>query len=906
MKSFPQNIKFKYEWRKYQKRVLDQLDFNLTDQHLHIVAPPGSGKTVLGLEVALRINKPTLIFAPTIAIRNQWIERFRELFLDIPEIPDWISKDVRNPSFLTVITYQSLHSAVTSYKEIIADQEQEEEDEEDSDSENVVNAKLFEQLVLTYQKIDLGTIILDEAHHLKNAWWKSLDHLKKSLNTTMVGLTATPPYDVTFQEWERYIDLNGSIDAEITVPELIQEGDLCPHQDLIHVTFPSRDEIQKIYDYRDKVRVVYEELFTDEALKSVLINHRFYKIPKLCLDEIYSNIEYYSAVLIYMNAIGFPLKEEHLEIVDAEKIEIPQITYLWMELLLTHLLFKDTFIITRNEEWILQMVERLRRAGVLEKQTLNFRYNPKINNYLSSSVNKIRSIEEIVKFEYAQLKDALRLVVLTDYIRKEYLNVGITQDKIMKIGVVPIFKKLVSNVDFSGHIGVLTGSLIILPKHLYPIIQERMCKVKKEDCQFSVVPEHEDYIQLLLHPGIRHFSVQVVTELFQEGKLQILIGTKSLLGEGWDAPSINALVLASFVGSYVTSNQMRGRAIRSMMSQPKKTSNVWHLLSIDPSESDGGEDFRILKKRFKTFVGINKEEGYIENSIGRMKLPMEWQEAAVFKFNRDSFERGLERNELHSQWLHAVEKGKILLEEIKIPFKSDEDYASIKRFHYKKTIKNMLFSFSAALMAFFLEFLWGLLRNLLEFGSIKNLLIFIYFSLGLGVLHFGRRTYRTFKIYIKYRDIAKDMHHIANVILLTLHKMRIIQTPIEQLTIHTELDETGVVYCHLKGGTTFERNVFIKSLQELIEPIKNPRYLIVRLSKLWKFIHQEDYHSIPDNIGRKKKNVVFFQEMWTRYVGDSSLIFTKNIEGRKKLLQARMMSLSSMFEEQTTVLNKWR
>ena len=109
MIEFPKDIKFKYDWRKYQQRVLDDLKNQLNDSHLHIIAPPGSGKTVLGLEVAIRINKATLILAPTLAIRNQWVQRFCELFLQVNSIPDWISRDIRNPKFLTVATYQGLH-----------------------------------------------------------------------------------------------------------------------------------------------------------------------------------------------------------------------------------------------------------------------------------------------------------------------------------------------------------------------------------------------------------------------------------------------------------------------------------------------------------------------------------------------------------------------------------------------------------------------------------------------------------------------------------------------------------------------------------------------------------------------------------------------------------------------------
>ena len=114
---FPIPPRFKFPWRTYQERVLGELDEHLEDDHLHVIAPPGSGKTILGLEVAIRLNKPTLILAPTIAIRNQWIQRFCELFLDVTEVPDWISRDIKKPGLLTVSTYQGLHAACTGNRQ---------------------------------------------------------------------------------------------------------------------------------------------------------------------------------------------------------------------------------------------------------------------------------------------------------------------------------------------------------------------------------------------------------------------------------------------------------------------------------------------------------------------------------------------------------------------------------------------------------------------------------------------------------------------------------------------------------------------------------------------------------------------------------------------------------------------
>ena len=57
VKQYLKDMKFKYPWRPYQARILKELDEHLEDNKLHVVAAPGSGKTVLGLEAVHRLNK---------------------------------------------------------------------------------------------------------------------------------------------------------------------------------------------------------------------------------------------------------------------------------------------------------------------------------------------------------------------------------------------------------------------------------------------------------------------------------------------------------------------------------------------------------------------------------------------------------------------------------------------------------------------------------------------------------------------------------------------------------------------------------------------------------------------------------------------------------------------------------
>ncbi|ALJ19424.1 hypothetical protein [Microbacterium sp. No. 7] len=59
--------------RHYQADVLDRVDVH-GDAPLHIVAPPGSGKTLLGLLLSMRRGGRAVVLTPTVAIRAQWAD----------------------------------------------------------------------------------------------------------------------------------------------------------------------------------------------------------------------------------------------------------------------------------------------------------------------------------------------------------------------------------------------------------------------------------------------------------------------------------------------------------------------------------------------------------------------------------------------------------------------------------------------------------------------------------------------------------------------------------------------------------------------------------------------------------------------------------------------------------------
>src|SRR2546427_2248098 len=216
----------------------------------------------------------------------------------------------------------------------------------------------------------------------------------------------------------------------------------------------------------------------------------------------------------------------------------------------------------------------------------------------------------------------LRAVVLGDFIRKQELPRGRDEAKpLEELGVVPIFEALRRARLPNLKLGVLTGSLVILPGYCEGLVlgTAESIGLSPAHVRFSALAHDNQYCAVEIGNGREHEAVRLVTQLFSEGGINVLVGTKSLLGEGWDAPAINCLILACVLGTFMLSNQMRGRAIRSLPGHPEKTANVWHLVCVESSD-DPGQDFAVLERRFKAFAGVSFSQDIIENGPRRLDL----------------------------------------------------------------------------------------------------------------------------------------------------------------------------------------------------------------------------------------------------------------------------------------------
>ena len=875
---FLENYSFKYPWRKYQANVLAELDRHMQDDKLNVVAAPGSGKTILGLEIVRRLNKNVLILSPTLTIKNQWIDRFLTLFVQDNPTPTFISKDIYHLNRFNVATYQGLHFAHGRKK---VEEELESAEEEETANANIRGTSIDYDLIAQLKANNIEVVVLDEAHHLRSAWWKSLTDVLKALEgVQLISLTATPPYDVDKSEWDRYVSLCGPVDCEISVPELVATEDLCPHQDFVIFNKLSQKEEETALDIQRRFQDFAESLQSNPGFIQAVA-----QMPELCHygqyeEKILENPKYYSSLLVFLQAAGEKVDKKIAHALGGGA-PIPSFNMEWLEMMLQGVLFDDQEMVARHRPLMEAIQADLKKVGAIEKRKVMIDGNNALKKLMASSVSKMESIVEIAQREYACLQEDLSMVVLTDYIRREALG----QEDYHKIGVVPIFQKLVQ-AEICPNVAILTGSLKIIPLSLVSFVKEKLPQCEFQDTHL------EGYVSIKLSDKHKNQLVGIITQAVIKKKINIVIGTVALLGEGWDCPAVNSLVMASFVGSFMLSNQMRGRAIRRNKSDPNKVANIWHLVSITRHDYQRKmfsewelSDYRTLKRRFQGFVGIAYTENLIQNGLERLEMVNEQKLLKEHgKVNQRMFEQAKDRANTKRRWeeILALFGG----EDIKIvntlggPAAEEEHLKTFGVFDLQSMILGLLAT------VFLYLFVVPALAVWFSFGDAVGdvMLPGVLIALGaLWQLYFLGRL-------IGHFNPVKNMRKVGDAVLFGLQELGAIQTQRGLVANRIEKTEgppgegprVHMYSTKLQGATVYENNLYIQCVHEVYQRVDNPRYLL-----MVKTVFRKSYFNVPSLFANNKKNAELFYGHWKKNVGKSKLIYTRSVSGRKTLLDAR-------------------
>ena len=822
-------ISFKYELREYQKRALSEIDKYIDDEKIHIVAAPGAGKTILALKLVFEFNHNTMILVPTIAIREQWVERMLNDFTNVPK--DEIGTDLKNIKKYNVVSYQALYE----YKK--------------EDIEEIIRTN------------NIGTIVLDEAHHLRNAWWKVLSQIFEEFpKIKIVALTATPPYDDE-KNYDKYISLCGEIDAQINIPELVGQKNLCPHQDFIYFNVPTKEQIEKIDEYRSKSINLIREFENNENFIKAIATHKYIVDYKNNVDEIIENFDFFSSAIKFLNNSKIVVDQELNTNSANSKMKIKD-----YEILFSYLIYSndEEFYIIDKE--IKSLKNKLVQIGAVDKKVINLLYNPKVESSLSENLGKLDSINEIIKNEYKNLGDNMKMVITTDYIKDDYSD--FEENELNQLGVMPIFNNITDKLKFKN-VCVLTGSVVIIPTDTVDAFKEICLKNKIKEDTVNICEIKEDFGFSRVEMKNNAVTVKVITELFEKEKINILIGTVALIGEGWDAPFVNTLIMASAISSYVTTNQIRGRAIRIDKNNLSKEANIWHLACLEKvgDQYVKGREFVKIERRFKAIEGLALEEDSIISGIDRFKILEKdnFKSDEIANINTVMVNDSQNRDGIYKRWFEAL-----------------KNYIPNNRIFVRsnKVIKNKNLIYKTKI------------RNLKKIGSFNVIALALgYFTfIPFGLACAGAALYDVKEIVKFFKNHNYDetaLRNISKTIFESLKKKNLLNDK-AKLNIKRQKEKYEV---NLLEADLRSQNLFIKCVEEAISKKCNTRYLLIADDKVF---------NVPSIFDKNKESAEYFAENYriVNFGSKTEIIYSKNDFGKLEKLKLMLNQTDAIDDEQ--------
>lgn len=600
--------------RTHQQRALAGLDaaWAAGRQRCWVVLPPGAGKTLVGLETAQRLlgdgtAQRVAVLSPNTAIQGQWVRQADAIGLDA-------SDDRTLATALTSLTYQSL--AVFDADAEVSD--------EGTDAPLI--SRLHENgrlLIKQLQEAGPLLLILDECHHLLEVWGRLLAELLDLLpQARVLGLTATPPAALTRSEADLVAELFGPIAFETSIPAVVREGDLAPFAELVWLTEPTRTEQDWLAESAERFAELIAGL-SDPTYGSVpfltWLERRFVQragdapswdeLARSQPDLALAALRVHHAGLLALPP-GAVIAEEHRRDPTADD---------WVALIDDWV--KGTLLHSADpgDERVLGGVRRaLPSVGyVLTKRGVRRGRSP-VDRVLARSESKVTATAQIVYQERLALGEDLRLLVLCDHERAS-ATLPADLDGVLSEQAGSAHAALAALLaDSSGSPDALlvTGATVAGASTTLEALRDRVAATDPTLARRLAIEHGPDYARLV-GPWTSRSWVGHVTRFFEAGGCHVLVGTRGLLGEGWDARRITGIVDLTAVTTATAVVQTRGRALRIDPARPDKVAINWSLACVAAGHPRGDNDWQRLVRKHDGYFGVD-EDGTVVDGVGHI------------------------------------------------------------------------------------------------------------------------------------------------------------------------------------------------------------------------------------------------------------------------------------------------
>ncbi|WP_304452698.1 DEAD/DEAH box helicase family protein [Nocardiopsis sp. YSL2] len=633
------------EFRSYQNDALSQVGSRWADGHRRtwVVLPPGAGKTLVGLEAARRLGRRTVVFAPNIAIQGQWITHWEAY--DRPE-GGTAGTERALEHDLNVLTYQSL---------AVFDPEAE------TGGSGSVRDRLHangRSLVAALHDAGPLTVVLDECHHLLQVWGRLLAEILDGLpDAHVIGLTGTPSASLTRTEKALVERLFGAPITGASVPALVRDGYLAPFAELAYITVPNALEREYLAEQGLRFTEMCAELLTPGfagtdflAWIDVRFVHRFTaghdradwdRLAGERPDEADAVLRLHHAGLCALPR-GARLAERHRHPPDADD---------WAALIRDyerHCLDPGT---ERNGAARQSIRAALPTVGYqLTRRGVRATASP-VDRVLARSAAKSQATVEIVDTEADALGDRLRALVLCD---QERARTPRSLRGVLAEDAGSAWLQLALLVEdprtaFLNPVMITARTVATSPWTSDALIG--FVRAERPDLDLSV--REVDGLHVIEGTWPPRTRVGLVTRFLDWAGCRVLVGTRALLGEGWDARGINVVVDLTTSTTATAVAQGRGRALRLDPSWPEKTAHTWTVVCVSHDHPKGDADWNRFVRKHEGYPALGTDGGvvsgvaHVDARLSPYEPPPEGQTDAI---NARMLIRAGARDETREQW----------------------------------------------------------------------------------------------------------------------------------------------------------------------------------------------------------------------------------------------------------------
>lgn len=587
-----------------------------------VVLPPGAGKTLVGLLEArdhLRSHPHghVVVLGPNTAIVNQWLAGAAELGLEVGR-----ERDLSAP--FTATTYQAL-----------AVFDPDAEVDEDGEGSGRERGELIDRLhpngralVEALADTEQLLVVLDECHHLLEVWGRLLaDVLALLPHARVLGLTATPPEALTQDQAALVRELFGEVAYATTIPAVVREGDLAPFAELAYLVEPTALEDE----WLDQESLRFRELTTrllDPAYGSIgflaWLHARFVEpVPHVrTWASVLRDEPELAAAALRMHHDGMLAlpdgarpTEEHRRPPDADD---------WVLLISDWVISQlqasqdpgDAAIVEEVRRALPSIGYRLTKRGIRRGRTPTDRV-------LARSEAKTHAAADIIAAESVALGERLRMLVLCDHERASAtLPVSLEGVLAPQAGsAIAALDTLLRDARTSWLAPVLvTGRTLSGAPTTMAELRAHLARTEPEKAaglQLEPLDGTRDAVALTGPGWGARDWVGPVTRFFEDGGTRVLIGTRGLLGEGWNARRISGLVDLTSATSTTAVVQTRGRALRTDPTWPDKVAVTWSVVCVSEAHPRGDQDWKRLVRKHHGFFGVD-ESGDIADGVAHL------------------------------------------------------------------------------------------------------------------------------------------------------------------------------------------------------------------------------------------------------------------------------------------------